>query len=141
MFNIPIEIWNFIFSFLYKGFDLQNARSSCKFFKKICDKNGYIKFELKDGFSKKRYFNLFEKADELKELRVVGIKNPWHWVSFPWPERVSLVDCEITEDIDPPISKRTKYLHVDSEAPGRIKINWEKFPNLKRYSMLNTMEI
>lgn len=131
--NVPDDILYIIMSFIKDNKTSVNFISSCKYFKNLFYRYGYIK-----NLSISAHDDLFKFAIlssyHNKTLNCISIYNkfnPHMWFNN-WPKIVFMNNCTIKEKIDPSKSTETEYLYIlNSRIYKDIKINKNKFPKLK----------
>ena len=108
---------------------------TCKYYKNFFYKVGFVK-----------YLNIFRNSYELFEMynshyrtlismSLSHMNNPQHWIFGNWCKKVSLINCILTDKIDPtkPCLEEELSIYniynIYKNIP--IRINWKKFPKLK----------
>ena len=134
LFILPQEILRNILQYYLIDKDSNNVVSTCKTLYKI----DYLKF-LKNRNTDILYFSmLFSKhCKTLNYIVLQNVSDPTPWIPCRWPKKVILRNCFISFEINPSISdteeliieKQPCYKQVYSRT---LKINWSKFPNLKK---------
>ena len=80
-----------------------------------------------------------KKIIELREelVNVKYIENPISWMPSQWPKNVKFVSCSFDGNIiDPKKKVITENLYISGRYSSKVKINMEKFPNLKELILL-----
>jgi hypothetical protein len=76
----------------------------------------------------------------LKSIYVSNTNNPQIWMQIIWPKIIHLNFCTISEIIDPSYVTNTEELSIKQhEFVNRnisLKINWNKFPHLKKLKII-----
>jgi hypothetical protein len=127
--------------------DSCNFISTCKQLKNFFYKFGYIKDISLKPLLKPNLYDFFlicaQNINTLRSIYVSNINNPHLWIPSKWPKIVRFYYCNITDKIDPPISHTQEILiiqheiinNVRSEKQLNLKINWKKFPKLKKLTL------
>lgn len=76
----------------------------------------------------------------LKSIYVSNTNNPQVWIQSIWPKIIHFNFCTITEIIDPSCISNTEELsikqHEFANRNTTLKINWNKFPHLKKLKII-----
>jgi glutaredoxin-related protein len=76
----------------------------------------------------------------LNSIYVSNTNNPQIWIQIIWPKIIHFNFCNITELIDPSYTTNTEELSIKQhEIANRnitLKINWFKFPRLKKLKII-----
>ena len=108
---------------------------SCKYFKNIFYKYGYIK-HIKTGsltsFDKYNFFlTCINHENTIDSIEITNLNNPICWIPI-WPRFVFFNYCNITNEIKPPKPTKTKVLYLlNNRSDKKIKVDWKMFPNLE----------
>jgi|MDTG01.2.fsa_nt_gb hypothetical protein len=133
-FSLPdemiIETWDWIFS----NKDMKALRSSCKRFKALGDKHGYLRHL--DISMSADYMNLMmiwgnKNLKGLRSLQVSGLNSPGPWIPFPWPARTLFNNCRMGASMISPQKSPTTDLRITDSARGVLRIDWSKVPKLR----------
>jgi len=127
---------------LYKIMDyiLDNKTSinfiiSCKYFKDIFYKYGYIKHIKTGNLTDINIYDFFsicvEHENTLDLIEITNTFNPINWITV-WPRVVFFNYCNITVEINPFKPVKTKRLYLlNNRNNKKIKIHWDMFPDLE----------
>lgn len=134
---VPDDILYIIMSFIRDNKTSINFISSCKYFKNLFYKYGYIK-----NLSFSRPNDMFEIAilssNHSKTLNCISAHNqlnPHNWFGT-WPKCVLMNNCTISQKIEPAKLTETEYLYIlNSRKYKDIKIDKTKFPRLKQLTI------
>ena len=138
MFNLPYELILEIWGYVSGNSDMVALRLCNKYAKETGDKYGYIKhLELSMDA---HYMNLVKiwnglNLMALQSLSVRGFRSPANWIPFSWPKQVSFVNCPMGANILSPPSYNTTNLSISDSGIGILKVDWNKFPNLRKLSV------
>ena len=133
---------------LYKIMDyiLDNKTSinfllSCKYFKNIFYKHGYIKHiktgNLIDIDKYNFYLTCINHQNTVDSIQMMNTFDPMCWIPF-WPRVVFFNYCNITSDIKPSKPTKTKILYLlNNRNNKKIIVDWKMFPNLERLEVSN----
>jgi hypothetical protein len=76
----------------------------------------------------------------LKSIYVSNTNNPQIWIQIIWPKIIHFNFCNITELIDPFYISNTEELSIKQHQIANrnitLKINWFKFPRLKKLKII-----
>jgi hypothetical protein len=136
--NFSDDLILHIFKFVSTNKNMISLIRTCKYFKKLGNEFGYLKY-----ISVKEYKNFikfikfyFTPNDFLQSVSIKDIDNPIRWmIERPWPKEMIFTNCFIGNDIvDIPESPTEKLIICDlhrSMNKYTIHIDWKKFPKLK----------
>jgi len=121
---------------------------SCKYLKNFFYKNGFVKEIILNNLLKPTLYDFFiicsRNLKTINSIYVNNISNPHNWIPYKWPKIVRFYYCNITDKIDPPVSDTEEILIIQHEFINYVsvdikkitlKINWKKFPNLKKVTL------
>lgn len=115
-----------------------NLMLSCKYFKNLFYKNGYLKFLTTNPLGLSLLDFATKTAEHSRTLYTLSMYNtidPQYWI-FSWPKLVFLNHCYITK-IDPTNPTKTEILYILNNRSQKLYINWVKFPYLKKLELTN----
>lgn len=110
--------------------------SSCKYFKNLFYKNGYLKYLTTKPLGLNPYDFAMKTAEHSRTLKTISMyntKDPQYWI-FSWPKVAFFNHCHITK-IDPTKPTQTEILYILNNPSTKLEINWFKFPNLKKLEL------
>lgn len=131
MFNIKDDNLYLLISYLGNK-DSLSIVLTCKYYKKFFYKIGFVK-----------YLNVYRSPSELFDkynnhyrtllsMTMTNIINPQNWIFGNWCKKVFLINCILTDKIDPTKPCLVEELSIyDSYKNKPIRINLKKFPKLK----------
>lgn len=132
---LPEELVLFIWEFFNTNKEMISLIRTCKRFKKLGNKFGYIKF-IRFGMHTD-YMNLVHlhhnRNDFLNNLTMEGLDNPIQWTTPKWPREMIFDRCSMGGRlIDPQVSE-TEVLVIRNfvHSNNSLKINWSKLPKLR----------
>jgi hypothetical protein len=141
---LPEDLILEIRDFINNNNDMISLRTCCKYFKKIADKWGYIKY-INFGMHTNvmNFVNLYgEHRKCIISLNIEHMNYPIPWIPGEWPKKVSFSNCYLgNKFIDPPESKTDSLCIIQTNNyRNRLKINWNKLTKLK-YLYVETYDI
>ena len=78
---------------------------------------------------------MFKHIKRLKFLTVYLIRDPHLWIPY-WTKKVCFINCIFSCEINPREKQyATEYMCIQNNSmthSNRLKINWSKFPSLKK---------
>jgi len=108
---------------------------TCKYFKKLGNEFGYLKYINVKGYKNFVKFIkfYFTPNDFLESVSIKDINNPISWmIERPWPKEMIFTNCFIENNIDEiPESPTEKLIIRNCTNRSTIHIDWKKFPKLK----------
>ena len=118
-----------------------NFLLSCKYFKNIFYKHGYIKHiktgNLIDIDKYNFYLTCINHQNTVDSIQMMNTFDPMCWIPF-WPRVVFFNYCNITSDIKPSKPTKTKILYLlNNRNNKKIIVDWKMFPNLERLEVSN----
>jgi hypothetical protein len=119
-----------------------NFISSCRYFKNLFYKEGFVKhikidphlhsdpyeFSMKCGYHRRT----------LDTISITHLSNPQHWISV-WPRVVFINNCFIKDVVNPSEETNTEILYILNNRNVNTQINWEKFPKLRVFETTSTV--
>ena len=124
-----------IFKFVSSNEDMISLIGTCKYFKKLGNEFGYLKYINVKGY--KNFIKFikfyFTPNDFLQSVSIKDIDNPIRWmIERPWPKEMIFTNCLIGNDlVDIPESPTEKLIIRDCTNRSTIHIDWQKLPKLK----------
>ena len=125
--------------------DSLNFVKSCKYFKQLFYKNGFLKtFDYDSDY----FYEISKHRNSLLSIHLKNLVNPHRFLYFTWPKCIKFTKCYIIVDnyIDPDKTLTEElyialnYYHTRETEREKLLINWKKFQNLK-YLYLNIYDI
>lgn len=116
----PFEKFNFFST-------CKNINDEMRDFKYILQLN----INYNNNFDFEKFIYMYSSHHKLKIFNIYRMHDPDAWLYVPWVKRVYMHYCKLRSLINPPLSLQTETLHIYNSKESKIKINWNKFPNLK----------
>jgi hypothetical protein len=136
--NLYDDILIYISSYLDDKENL-NLIQTCKYFKNLFNKVGFLKFLKCEGDKHQSIYNFmityFKHIRTVDYIYISHIDTPQYWINNKWCKIVHLYNCYLEDKIDPLNICNTEQLIIQNIYPSKwknkLKINWNKFPNLR----------
>jgi hypothetical protein len=112
--------------------------STCKYFKHILYKHGYLKQLTCKPLGLNPYDFSIKCSEHYRSLNMVSmyyINDAHLWICY-WPRIVFFNYCR-TGKINPPKVTETEVLYILNDKSKDVDVNWDKFPKLKRLEISN----
>lgn len=135
--DIPDPILLIIMSYIPDNYSSLNLVKTCKYFKKLFCKNGYLKTMVYQNRNKSLFDFIMRCSDHFRTINLIAIHNilnPQYSIC-KWPKKVFFFSCINKHIIDPTKETKTEILYIINDHSKYININWNKFPNLKYFEI------
>ena len=136
--NFSDDLILHILKFVSSNKNMISLIGTCKYFKKLGNEFGYLKYINVKGYKNFITFIKFYFASDnfLESVSIKDIDNPIRWmIERPWPKEMIFTNCLIGNDlVDIPESPTEKLIIRDlysAKNRSTIHIDWQKFPKLK----------
>ena len=124
-----------IFKFISTNKNMISLIGTCKYFKKLGNEFGYLKYINVKGYKNFiKFIKFYFTPNEfLQSISIKDIDNPIRWmIERPWPKEMIFTNCFIGNDlVNIPESPTEKLIIRDNTIRSSINIDWQKFPKLK----------
>ena len=138
MWNLSDDLIIYMWSQIFTDNERILLVKTCKFFKKMKKKIGYLKhIEIKNMENFIRFVKYFRNNNLfLKKLILCNVNNPILWISdVPWPKEVLFNNCILDNKLYTIIKSHTEILEIIDfyryKHKHLIQIDWERLPDLK----------
>jgi hypothetical protein len=142
--NLNYDVLSNVLNFLSQN-ECYNFAISSKIINSILRNRGFLKtVSVNEFYPRKKeetpYIlmqRMYMHINRVENLNVNYIENPISWMPSQWPKNVKFVSCSFDGNIiDPKKKVITENLYISGRYSSKVKINMEKFPNLKELILL-----
>lgn len=132
------EILNEVFEYFECNVTMSRIRRANTLFKSVCDSYGYIRKVCLTSYNCP-WWEGYMKGIKIMEIK--GITKPQDWIHCSWKKTMNFNYCLFGNGlIDPLYSPDTESICIDGILGGSgnyciLRINWEKFPNLRNLTV------
>lgn len=132
--HLPEALVRNAWDFLGSNKDMIALRLTCKGFKEIGDKYGYIRtIHLSMSADFMNFVSIMSSfaTRSLLSIKISHLTEPTLWIPCDWPRIVEFRLCKMGSVLIQPPSSKTEILRIRDTTRNKLKIDWSCFPRLK----------
>lgn len=135
--NVPDPILLIIMTYIPDNYSSINFVKTCKYFKELFYKHGYIKNMIYKNINESFFDFMIRCANHFRTVNSIVIYNTLNpqYLIGKWPKKVVLSNCANKHVINPTKETDTEILYILNDKSKHIQVNWSKFPKLKYFEI------